>query len=298
MKFKHFFQLVRYKNLLLLAFMQLLFSFVIISNKGISSFDFSKLILLILSTILLAAAGNVINDFFDIAVDKINKPHKVLVGTIISKKNTLLLYYCLTFFGFISGFVLAYICNKLIYSFIFIGISIVLYWYSKSFKKIALLGNFIVSFFIALSIVMLVIFPSFDFKIFKTFPFLLYSLFAYASFAFLLNFIREIVKDIEDIDGDFSQNMKTLPILIGRKRVKSFVFYLSFIPFMFVVFLISYINQLLFSVYSLIFIVIPLGYFIFQIKEVKSKRKLHQLSTLLKLIMFFGILSIIILFKP
>lgn len=297
MGFKHFFQLIRYKNLLLLAFMQLLFSFVIISNKSVSSFDSSKLILLILATVLLAAAGNVINDFFDVNVDKINKPNKVLVGNVISKKNTLLLYYCLIFFGFVSGFILAYICNKLIYSFIFIGISIVLYWYSKSFKKIALLGNFIVSFFIALSIVMIVIFPSFDFKIFKTFPFLLYSLFAYASFAFSLNFIREIVKDIEDIDGDFSQNMKTLPILIGRKRVKFFVFYLSFIPFMFAVFLTSYINQLLFSVYSIIFIVIPLGYFIYQIKETQSKKKLHQLSTLLKLIMFFGILSIIILFK-
>jgi len=296
MKFKHFFQLIRFKNLLLLAFVQLLF-WIHFNDNFTTTINIIQFILLTTTTIFLAAAGNVINDFFDIEVDKINKPNKVLVGNVISKKKTLHLYYFLNFFGIISGISLAIINDKTNYGLIFIIISILLYFYSKSFKKIALLGNLIVSIFIAFSILLIQLFPSIHLISVESYVRNRNLIFIYATFAFFLNFIREIIKDIEDIDGDFSQNMQTLPILIGRKRVKSFVFYLSFIPFMFVILLTSYINKPLFSIYSLIFIVVPLGYFIYQIKDSKSKRKLHQLSTLLKLIMFFGILSIIILFK-
>lgn len=295
MEIKYFLQLIRYKNLLLLVFIQLLFSFEIIIDKNIN-FDITKLILLIITTMLLAAAGNIINDFFDVEVDKINKPNKVLVNKVISKKKTLLLYHIVNFLGIISGITLAYFCNKIIYSLIFIGISILLYLYSKSFKHTILLGNFIISSLIALSILMIAIFPSFNSLILNRYVIYLHIIIIYSIFAFLLNFIREIVKDIEDIDGDYNQNMQTLPILIGRKRTQSVLFYFSIIPFILIIFFTSTLNQLYFSIYSLLFIVIPLGYFMYQIKEVKSKKKLHQLSTLLKWIMFFGILSSILLY--
>jgi len=289
---KHFLQLVRFKNLLLLVFVQILF--VAVSSKSIFNIDFIKLVLLIQSTVLLAAAGNVINDFFDVKTDIINKPNKVLVGKIISGKSVLSIYYVLNFFGIISGIVLAYLQNKIIYGLLFIAISITLFYYSKSLKKIALLGNFIVSFFIALSIILIIIFPPFYKLRFQTQNYIELVIYTYSFFAFILNFIREIVKDIEDIDGDNIQNMKTLPILIGRKRTQNIIFYLSFIPFLTVILLVSNTNNILLMIYSIIFVIIPLGYFMYQIKEIKTKKGFNKLSALLKVIMFFGILSVIL----
>jgi len=294
MKIKYFLQLIRYKNLLLLVFVQLLF-WIRFNDNFTTRINSIPFIILILTTVLLAAAGNIINDFFDVEVDKINKPNKILVSKIISKKKTLLLYHIVNFIGITSGFFLAFINDKFSYGFIFIAISILLFFYSKSFKRIALLGNFIVSFFIALSIILIYLFPSIHHISIASYLRNKNLIFIYAIFAFLLNFIREIVKDIEDIDGDYSQNMQTLPILIGRKRTQSVLFYFSIIPFILIIFFISTLNQFYFSIYSFLFMVLPFGYFMYQIKETKSKKKLHQLSTLLKGIMFFGILSIILL---
>jgi 4-hydroxybenzoate polyprenyltransferase len=295
MKLKYFLQLIRYKNLLLLVFVQVLFSFsIIISNNLLSTFDIIKLVLLVQSTILLASAGYVINDFFDVEVDKINKPNKVFVGHLISGKNTLLLYFILNFFGIISGLVLAYLSHKIIYGLIFIAISIVLYLYSKSFKKIALLGNFMVSFFIALSIYLIYIFPSFDSGIFISHPSVYFILIIYTVFAFILNLIREILKDIEDIDGDNKLNMKTLPIIIGRKRTLYILFTLTIIPLISTIYLtFGVLKDTIIILYSLFFIICPLGYFMYKIIDVKSKKEFHKLSMFLKIIMFLGLVSIV-----
>ena len=296
MKIQHFLQLIRYKNLLMIAFVQVLFSVVLAFNQGYFSttFDIVIFFLLIQTTVLLAAAGNIINDFFDIEIDKINKPNKVLVGKVISGKSTLIIYYILNFFGIISGIGLAYFHDKIIYGLLFILISILLYYYSKYLKKIALLGNFIVSIFIALSIVLVYVFSPFDKLRFQMVNFNYLTIFIYALLAFLLNFIREIVKDIEDVDGDYSQGMKTLPILIGKKRTQIILFYLSFIPFIAIILLISISKHTILIIYSLVFLIIPLGYFMYKIKDSKSKKEIHKLSTLLKIIMLLGILSIII----
>jgi len=168
MKIKHFFQLIRYKNLLMLTFVQMLFSLVFIYSKyALSSFNFIKLFLLIQTTVLLAAAGNIINDYFDVETDKINKPNKVLIGKVISGKNSLLLYLILNFFGLVSGLTLAFINNKIIYGLLFIVISGLLYLYSKDLKKTALLGNLIVSIFIGLSIYIILIFHPFEMFFFQ-----------------------------------------------------------------------------------------------------------------------------------
>jgi len=294
---KHFLQLIRFNNLLMLAFVQVLFSLVFAYQKGYftTTFDIVKLVLLIQSTVLLAAAGNVINDFFDVEADRINKPDKVLVGNIISGKSTLLIYYVLNLFGIISGIVLAYLHDKIIYGILFILISTILFYYSKLLKKIVLLGNFIVSFFIALSIILVYYFPCYLDSNWLDRGAKLNVIVVYSVFALVLNFIREIVKDIEDIDGDYIQNIKTLPIMIGRKRTQNIVFSLTFIPFMSVILLVSSINIISLMIYSFLFLIIPLGYFMYQIKEAKSKKQFHKLSTLIKIIMVFGILSVIFL---
>jgi len=292
MKIQHFLQLIRYKNLLMLAFVQAIF-WLSFNDNFSSTYDIVSFILLIQTTVLLAAAGNIINDFFDVETDRINKPNKVLVGKVISGKSTLLVYYILNLFGVVSGIVLAYIQDKIIYGLLFIIISLILYYYSKSFKKIALLGNFIISFFIALSIYFVYLFKSLHFNYSEFDNIFRNQILVYSLLAFLLNFIREIVKDIEDVDGDYSQNMKTLPILIGKKRTQTIIFYLTLIPFIAIIMLISISKHTILIIYSLVFLIIPLGYFMYKIKDSKSKNEIHKLSALLKIIMLFGILSIL-----
>ena len=273
----------------------MLFSLVFIYSKyALSSFNFIKLFLLIQTTVLLAAAGNIINDYFDVETDKINKPNKVLIGKVISGKNSLLLYLILNFFGLVSGLTLAFINNKIIYGLLFIVISALLYLYSKDLKKTALLGNLIVSIFIGLSIYIILIFHPFDNVFFSNIKGIRAYIIIYSLFAFMINFIREMVKDIEDINGDYSQNMKTLPIIIGRKRTQNIIFYLSSIPLLSSIVFISFLENILIGIYFTLFIIIPLGYFMYQIKEAKHTKTFHKLSTLLKIIMLLGILSIIL----
>ena len=129
---------------------------------------------------------------------------------------------------------------------------------------------------------------------------LLFGIFLdYAIFAFIINFIREIVKDLQDFEGDLSQGMNTLPITFGVKRTTKLVFGLSFIP---VICIVYYINTNLFAsgliygtVYGLVFILAPILYFTTKIWSAITTRDFHHLSTVLKWILFFGILSIVVI---
>ncbi len=291
-KLKEFLQLIRFKNLLMIILVQSIFYLALDLNIDLLSF-----FLLLQSTVFLAAAGNVINDFFDVKADRINKPNKVLVGNKISGKVVLVLYFILNFFGVISGLVLSYISNKISYGLIFIIISLVLFLYSKSLKRMAFVGNITVSFFIVLSIYLVYIFSSIHFSDFNQNNFKRNVFLTYAGFAFLFTLIREIVKDIEDVNGDIAMKMNTIPILIGRKRTQNLLFYVSFIPFILIILLTSIVNNIILSVYSIVMLILPLSYFTYHIRDVKSKKELHKLSMLLKLIMLFGIFSILILAK-
>jgi len=121
----------------------------------------------------------------------------------------------------------------------------------------------------------------------------------YAIFAFIINFIREIVKDLQDVEGDSNQGMNTLPIAFGIKKTSKLVFGLSFIP---VILILNYINSNLFSanlffgtIFGLVFILAPLLYFATKIWSATQTKDFHHLSTVLKWILFFGILSIVVI---
>jgi 4-hydroxybenzoate polyprenyltransferase len=121
----------------------------------------------------------------------------------------------------------------------------------------------------------------------------------YALFAFIINFIREIVKDLQDVIGDSSQVMNTLPIVFGVKKTTKLVFVLSLIP---IICIIYYINTNLFAsgllyatVYGLVLILAPLFYFATKIWTANNQKDFHHLSTVLKWILFFGILSIVVI---
>lgn len=285
----------------MLAFMQLIFRYVFFKFQNIplalADWQYG---LLVLSTILIAAGGYVINNIFDQNTDTINKPNTVIIGKTISETNAYNLYIGLTVAGVAIGFYLSNVILKPGFASIFILIAATLYLYATSLKQMMIIGNIIVALLLSFSVIIIGIFDLFPTihegnqqQLGVVFSILL----DYALFTFFLNFMREIVKDIEDVDGDYNQGMNTLPIAIGKSRTAKIVFGLSIIPILFMLYYINkYLLDLVFTtVYLLLFVVGPLFYFAVKIWTAKSKKEFHTLSMLLKWILLFGILSIVVI---
>lgn len=298
-----FLKLIRYKNLLMLAFMQVLFRYSFLKQQNIplalSDWQYG---LLVLSTVLIAAAGYVINNIFDVETDRINKPNDVIIGRGISETNGYNIYIALNITGVAIGFYLSNVIQRPGFATIFIFIASLLYFYSTTLKQIMILGNIVVAFLLAMSVVIIGVFDIFPAMVAEN-KAQMASLFSiltdYALFAFMINFIREIVKDIEDVNGDYNQGMNTLPIAIGISRTAKIIFAISIVPFILLLLYIKnyFVENGLFiaTLYSFILVLAPLLYFIIKIFTAKTKKDFHHLSTVLKLILLFGILSIVVI---
>ncbi len=296
-----FLKLIRYQNLLLLAFMQLIFRYGFFKTQNIplalADWQYG---LLVLSTVLIAGGGYIINNIFDQNTDAINKPNTVVIGKSISETQAYNLYIGLTATGVAIAFYLSNVIAKPGFASIFILIAATLYLYATSLKQIMLIGNIIVALLLSFSVIIIGIFdlyPATGIDNQQQMGLFFSILVDYAIFAFMINLLREIVKDIEDTDGDYNQGMNTLPIAIGKSRTGKIVFGLSFIPLFFILFYINkYLFDLLFvTVYLLLFVVGPLIFFTVKMWSATSKKELHILSILLKWILLFGILSIVVI---
>lgn len=296
----HFLNLIRWKNLLIIALVQVLIKYALFEPFNIDitldGFGFS---LLVISTLCIAAAGNIINDIYDIDTDLINKPNKVIISKSISEPKAFNLFLLLTILGVCIGFYLSNLINKTGFSAIFIFSSALLYVYSTSLKQTILIGNIIVSVLIAMSIIIVGLFdllPAITPENQHTQLTMFKILLNYALFAFMINLMREIIKDIEDIEGDTKAVMRTLPIVTGKNRTTKVLFGLSFIPLIAVVYyVVTYLFNYQIAVgYFLLFIIAPLLYFTIKIFSAKTTKELHHLSNVLKLIMLFGVLSLLL----
>ncbi|WP_299672764.1 geranylgeranylglycerol-phosphate geranylgeranyltransferase [uncultured Polaribacter sp.] len=272
-----------------------------IQHSYVSNLEFGILIASVLS---ITAGGYIVNDIFDLETDKINKPDKIFIASSISEKNAWRSYFLLTSTGLFLGVYLSIIKTLPFFSFIFVFSSLGLFFYSKFFKKKVLLGNLLISLFIGLTIyiVYLFCFKYHEFTLKEQLNSMLFlqvwlAVISYTLFAFLITFIREIIKDIEDIHGDLKIQAKTLAILVGRKRAAKFAFFFSCILLFFLLMMLQSLkNEVLFLSYGIVFILIPLIYFMHQLWSSESKKDFSKLSKILKIIMLFGILSML-LFK-
>ena len=297
----NFLKLIRYPNLLMLAFMQLIFryGFLKLQNIPLALNDW-QYGLLVFSTVLIAAGGYVINNIFDQDTDNDNKPNNVIVGKSISETNAYSIYVALNITGVSIGFYLSNVIAKPGFASLFILIAATLYFYAVNWKQMLLIGNFIVALLLSFSVIIIGIFDLFPVVNQSNQP-LMANLFSilidYAVFAFMINFIREIVKDLEDVNGDYNQGMRTLPIILGISRTAKVVSILSFIPVCAILLYINnYLIPLLFvTIYMLLFVVGPLLYFSIKIWSASSQKEFHVLSLLLKWILLFGILSILVI---
>jgi 4-hydroxybenzoate polyprenyltransferase len=295
-------KLIRFQNLLMIALMQCIirYGFLKLQKVELALADW-QFALLVLSTIFIAAGGYIINDIMDQETDSINRPNQVIVGRSISESMAYNLYFGFTIAGALIGFYLSNLIYRDNFFGIFIITSLLLYIYATSFKQIAVIGNILVSLALALSVIIVGLFdiiPATDQV--NRFQMMLWLelLFDYAVFAFLLNFIREIIKDLEDIKGDYNQGMRTLPIVLGVSRTAKVVAVITVIA---TVILLWYINNHLMNsglyiatIYALVFLVSPLIFAVVKVWTAATQKEFHLLSNVIKAVIFFGILFILI----
>lgn len=292
--------LIRWKNLLMIALVQLLIKYALLEPFGVPmTLDGLGITFLIITTICIAGAGNIINDINDIETDFVNKPEKILVGKTISEKNAYSLYILLNLIGVGVGFYLSHHVGKPPFFILFVLISALLYIYATHLKRMLLIGNLVVSLLVALSVLIVGVFellPGMTALNKSTQIIFFKVIFDYALFAFIINLLREIAKDIEDIDGDFKADMNTLPIAIGRERAKNVLSVLNFFPLSgIILYVISDLyKQPYVVIYFLILVIGPLIYICFKTFSARSKKDFHHLSNMYKLVMLFGMLSLLL----
>ncbi|MFT5249877.1 MAG: 4-hydroxybenzoate polyprenyltransferase [bacterium] len=255
--------------------------------------------LLMIATVSIAAAGNIINDIYDVEIDYINKPEKVIIGKKITEKNANYLFIILNVIGVGLGFYISNQIGKPEFSGYFVVISALLYLYATFIKSIPIFGNVIVSALVAFSLLIVGLFdllPTINFLNQDYQSFIFGILLNYSFFAFYINLMREIVKDIEDIDGDKNCDLSTLPIILGRRRTSYIVFGMSiFVMFGTVYYIYIHLyNYTSAVVYFLLFTLAPLLYFSIKIWNAKNKSDYAFLSKLLKVIMLLGMCSILL----
>src|ERR1017187_7032767 len=301
-----FFKLIRWPNLVIIALTQMLFRFFILSfvYKSVpGNFENIKLSLplfycLVFASVCIAAAGYIINDYFDVNIDLINKPAKLIVDRYIKRRWTIVWHIVLSFIGFVISCYAGYkLRNFYIPLFNFAAI-IILWFYSTTFKKKLLIGNILISLLTAWVILVLtfsehrihIISPDIYWKR------LIKVSFIYAGFAFIISLIREVIKDMEDMQGDVKYGSTTMPIVWGLQVSKVFAAVWIVVIIGGVACVQIYVIQSgwwVSALYSFLFIIIPLIRILRKLYAAHSPKDFHQLSNAVKLVMFTGILSMI-----
>ncbi len=302
-------RLIRFPNLVIVALTQYLLQYAIlmpdITKLGmmpvLPPFPF---FLLVLSTVLIAAGGYVVNDIEDMDIDKQNKPaHKRIVGRVYSLKTAWQIYGFCTILGFIISLYLAFYVKDVIQFLIYPLAVGLLFAYSRWFKRQPFIGNLVVSFFCAF--VAWVVFYAQSLS--PIFPLFLkthwlgavkMTFTGYAVFAFLSTLFREIIKDIEDAEGDLAGNCRTLPIVIGIHKSKIVA---TFVGIVFLLFM-AYFSFILRGSHDWLKIIIlnisvtlPMLYALILLLKAKEKQDFSYLSRLAKAIMLSGLVFILVM---
>lgn len=292
--------LIRWKNLLIIALVQILIKYALFVPFGVDItlnwFGFS---LLVISTLCIAIAGYIINDIYDVETDLVNRPEKVIVGKTISEKTANNLFIIFNIVGVLIGFYLSHLVGKSSFFVLFVLISAMLYIYASYLKRTLLIGNIVVSLLVAFTVIIVGIFdliPVINDQNQAKQITMLNVLLAYALFAFIINLVREMIKDIEDVDGDHKSGMNTLPIIIGRERARNVIFVVSFVPLLGLIYVLStYLyRQIAIVIYFLLFVGGPLIFVTIKIFQAKSKKDYKLISTILKIILVLGFLSMLL----
>jgi 4-hydroxybenzoate polyprenyltransferase len=304
-----FFRLVRWNNLLFIILTQFLFYYFIL----LPSFDqqttsaYKNLLipfyfyLLCASSVLIAAAGYIINDYFDLNIDRLNKPDKLVVEKIIKRRWTILWHWILSSLGILIGAYVSWRIHNIIILLSHITCALLLWFYSTTFKRKLLIGNIIVSLLTAW-VIMVLYFCEFkhEFLLHPVYHQVLSRMFKfailYSGFAFIISLVREVIKDIEDMQGDAAYHCRTMPIVWGTNAAKIFAATWLIVLIASLVVIEFYVLQYRWFwgvLYCAVLIVIPLLVVFRDLYRATSTKDYHRLSNFIKIIMITGVLSMI-----
>jgi len=290
------FKLMRPLNLAFLGISLLLVHYFLMAalanDSLLSTTDF---LIFLTSSLLMAAGGYVINDYFDIETDKINKPKRFLTNaTFAQVKNAYKTGVFLLFISILLGFTLGYSVKNFGFGFFYVFAALALIIYSQKLKRQMLSGNILVSLLTAFPYLLLFMLIEQQVQV----SLLVYNIFLFLMImSFLLNMIREIIKDLEDMNGDYAADHATLPLQIGRKRTHFFIQTLIGIT----IIVLEGLSLFFFHSYWLILffglgVGLPLIYTAYEIRKVSFYNDYKKLSRILKLCMMIGLL--ILTFSP
>ncbi|MBL0341937.1 MAG: geranylgeranylglycerol-phosphate geranylgeranyltransferase [Bacteroidetes bacterium] len=287
-------------NLLIICIALLLARYTIIKpilgfEGATSSLSDALYLIIVLSTLFIAAGGYIINDYFDTGIDKINKPDKNLIGVKITRKSALLVYVFMTLAGLAGSFWFGHVADTRYAGLIFVLCAGLLYFYSASYKKMFLVGNLTISLLTALTIGLSILF---DKNAWSSEP--IYTLIiAYSLFAFTLTLVREIIKDCEDAQGDMAYHSSTLPIVTGLKTARWTASLLCILTFAAILAIqiaqVQWEDKISF-LYVTIAIQLPLLFLAFRNIKAKTKNDDHANSIISKIIMVTGLFSMLIFY--
>jgi 4-hydroxybenzoate polyprenyltransferase len=304
-----FFRLVRWPNLFFIGLTQSLFYFfvqkrVLHGMQGVSFGDVYPLTprlfgSLCLSSVLIAAAGYIINDYFDLDIDRVNKPEKLVVDRIIKRRWTIVWHWILSGLGILLGCYVSWRLRNPVVCLANIGCVILLWFYSTTFKRKLLIGNLIISLLTAWVILVLyvsefrfVVIRSSDLQTIQARLFKFTIL--YGGFAFIISLVREVVKDIEDLGGDVRYGCRTMPVVWGVNTSKVFagtwLLVLTGSLAVIQVYILQY-GWWPVVIYSVLLLIWPLIRILRSLYRAQAKAEYHRISSLIKAVMLAGILS-------
>jgi len=303
--------LVRLPNLMIIILTQVLLRYCVLQNlqyricpEGLS--PFSDFILLVLATLLIATGGYVINDYYDVRIDEINKPEKRIFEGFITYRGAIKLHLLLNGIAVLIGFFLAYRVRVAGFALIFPFIGGILWLYSAKYKRVIFWGNFIVA---VISAAVIMVVWLFDYYFLRISP-PLFTLtlpgmswvsrifLSYAFFAFMVSIIREIIKDMEDLEGDQSFGCRTFPIVFGLRITRFGVILMVGITILILGYfqwILIHLGQSLLFWYLMGFVQLPCIFLGARLFFAKEKSDFHLLSNVSKVIMLTGILSMFFL---
>ena len=299
---KDILKLIRFPNLLMMVLTQYLVRYCIIEPVvvgymgqplGLTNFDF---FLIVFSTFIIGAGGYIINDYYDVAIDAINKPGINILKSQKKQKLAINSYIVTSIIGIALGFYIGYKAGDYQLGYINSICAASLYYYSANFKGKFLIGNLMVAFLSAMVPLVVGLYDLIALPNTYEFASLINLIGGYAAFAFLTTLVREIIKDIEDIEGDKVDDCTTLPIKLGVPASKWIVIILSLLTMGAIGYFMKnryFEEDYALFYYLLILVQLPFAYLIFSVFKAESKQDFHNASTLTKIIMLTGVLSLL-----
>ncbi|WP_245657928.1 geranylgeranylglycerol-phosphate geranylgeranyltransferase [Roseivirga echinicomitans] len=266
--------MIRGLNLLIVALTQY-FTAIFLLREGLNWVLLSdeKFFLLVLSTVIITSAGYLINDYYDVKIDYVNRPNRVIVGKTLKRRRIIIAHTVLNFIGIGIGFYISPIIGIINFVAAFL-----LWLYSNQLKRLPFIGNFTIAILTGVTL----------FLVGQYFQEREYLILCYAIFAGFITLIREIIKDMEDLKGDERFGCKTLPIVLGIAKTKKIIYGIILV-FCIVVFLLMSTVNIVFPITLSVVMI----FLIFELLKADKIKDYGRLSTFCKVIMLIGVISMV-----